>query len=235
MDPVCNQVDYESIDAPKHFVDFHNLSNFEDDQADKWFGTCTCLYMCVSLASSHHCYPTSLYYPPPDNHTEDVFEDAFLPHLETPNLKTSMVIKTEPVSTTMSTVKVEGGTLNSQLRDELQQVERQDEPKDRETFLISKTPTKKLTLGAYSPRPQPIPPVKKHVAPPPTINPGPVTVKKEVGSPELTKSSSSSIKGSPLKAGGVKKDVPIIKQASFKPQAKYVHTLYHVQLAVGRL
>ncbi len=138
--------------------------------------------------------------------------------METPNLKTSVVIKTEPLLTnkhTSSTVKVEGGTLNAPLRDELHQVERLDEPKDRETFLISKTPVKGLKLGAYSPRPQPIPPVKKQVAPP-TLNTGPVTVKKEDGSPVLTKKSS---RESPSK------DVPIIKQTSFKPYV-YVYCVF---------
>ena len=141
--------------------------------------------------------------------------------METPNLKTSVVIKTEPLLTnkhTSSTVKVEGGTLNAPLhvRDELHQVERLDEPKDRETFLISKTPVKGLKLGAYSPRPQPIPPVKKQVAPPTLLNTGPVTVKKEDGSPVLTKKSS---RESPSK------DVPIIKQTSFKPYM-YVYCVF---------
>ncbi len=40
MDSTCEEVDYERIDAPKHFVDFKNMSNFDDDGADKWFGEC---------------------------------------------------------------------------------------------------------------------------------------------------------------------------------------------------
>lgn len=36
MDSITEE-QYE-YDAPKHFIDFQNLSNLEDDGADQWFG-----------------------------------------------------------------------------------------------------------------------------------------------------------------------------------------------------
>ena len=52
MDPVTSRVDYEHIDAPKHFMDFKNLSNFDNDDADQWFGECHhCSSMYMKLSS----------------------------------------------------------------------------------------------------------------------------------------------------------------------------------------
>ena len=258
MDPVTSQVDYELIDAPKHFMDFKNLSNFDNDNADQWFGefhysTCVTFF---SLVQYHLISKSSLYI---DQHTEDGFEDAFLPNLETPPLmKRPAVVKANPSSVTVKqepsskdkqtpqiVVKTEPHPTevisdNNGVREELQQIERREEPEDRETFVITKG-TKKGKQARYSPRPQPTTSVLAPVKSEPVVSPPRPVVKEEAVSPAPKSSSTSEVTPtsddarpteatptlteepvvkeeviSPPKSTSPKKAVPVIKQRSFK-------------------
>ncbi len=161
-----------------------------------------------------------------------MFENDFLPPLETPpsempypdNTATTTESNAQPLVELRPMSPLEGAALTdgSQLREELQQMERQDMPADRETFLIAKgnTPIKGRGRGCYSPRPQPKPVVvvvaKEEAPVPPVDNTLTAVVKRENGSLEGVKQGQKS----PLNTNS-KKDIPIIKQqTSFKARDK---------------
>ena len=160
------------------------------------------------------------------------------PNLSPKNEQTpQVVVKTEPHPT-------EVASDNDRVREELQQIERREEPEDRETFVISKG-AKKGKQAPYSPRPQPTIDVAAPVKPEPAVSPPRPVVKEEIVSP-ISKSSSSVeatptsddthpteatptlteepvVKeeiASPPKSTSPKKAVPVIKQTSFKANSK---------------